>query len=179
MGQVKIPNNTSTNFVGNHMLSGATPGGIEAPSNYSFFSTAYSIISLLTNPAPNGFHIYQGALPTQAQLDAMSNAAVYTNLNTLPRYNDMLFYAKPTSSSMVNASWQISIPPATALKTGTASWFMLFAQYAGQLGNNAVVGSLSAIGGAGDIEITTLNFNAGSMYKLPQISIPFPTKFSW
>lgn len=131
-----------------------------------------------------GLQFYQGTRPTQSELNtgfpvaATSGANTYT-LATLPRNTDLLCHLTMYSFSEAIATntltaFQLS---GTAIRSGTATWFQLLVVHSGGYDFNVITGSVSAVGGGGDIELLTTTFVSGGVYKFPAIGIPLPTKF--
>lgn len=183
MGMIKIPNNAAVlqallNSANNNTCSFCGFGNCIP----SLSTHGYSFMANLTNASylANGFSLYKGALPTQTELDAISGSAAITTVAALPRYADLLSIHYVQEAKFVLNNLQVTLNNAVAAASGQASWFMLFSVYngAGSM-NQALVGTVSETGGGGDIELLTTSLIAGAMYKIPQIQIAFPSKFTW
>lgn len=140
-------------------------------------------------PTYSGLYIMSGAMPTQAAFDTFMDTFVSGSVNptgslsNVFRYSDMLVaYAKQTAT-VVAGTCVCSFVPTAAQKSGTATWFM-FGSWGGYYSSGwrtpayIVAGTITDIGGGGDIEMLNRNIVSGTAYRIPQYELRFPTKFS-
>ena len=121
---------------------------------------------------------------TQTEIDTIGLATAWStsDITTWPRYSDILCQFKSNSGSGlagVNGALPFTFPGAASIGTGIATWFMIFCTINTALVNNLIIGTVTPIGGGGDIELTTTSITSGYFYKLPVLNIGYPTKFSW
>lgn len=135
--------------------------------------------------------ICRNAIPTQAEIDAYTNT--YYSAAAIPRLADVILeYTFPnTNNPVVGNVLTMPMSPTVAKISATATWFMVLTStnvnWAGGGSGaggwatitQAIVGTVSDTAGNGDLKLVTTNLVANSLYKLPAISIPLPTKFSW
>ncbi len=73
----------------------------------------------------------------------------------------------------------IATPFATATQTGTASWFWLI-NFNGSTVLQQLVGTtITAVGGGGDLEITSTSIVSGSSYRVTGLYIEFPRTWTY
>lgn len=132
--------------------------------------------------ASKGLYLYKGAMPTNAEIDTYIAAAPLTVPDTgLFRNADRLLSVTPSTQSLAQGSILHSFSPKAASASGIATWF-LFGVYAistyAARPSYFVVGSITEIGGGGDIELPDVNIVSGTTYRIPSYELKLPSKFS-
>jgi hypothetical protein len=153
--------------------------------------TGYVYIENLTLVNGNGFrrlNLYKGTIPTQANIDAMYKT-YYNSSAALPRYADQLVEFTLGAATITGSNITIPINSAVSNQGGTATWFMLWSSTTGSsafppyanmlLGTQVLIGSVSDLNGSGDMKIATTTIVNNVLYKLPSLTFPTKTKFSW
>lgn len=151
---------------GNH-----SPGFIESLTGGGYGATTVK-----------GLFVYKGAMPTQTELDSYIVAAGNNVVDGgVLRASDLLAKFNIQATSVAQGSILNTFAPALATGTGQASWFV-FGVYASNSYTSRpsylVIGSITAAGGGGDIEMLSLNFVAGTAYRLPPYELKLPSKFN-
>ena len=128
-----------------------------------------------------GLFLYKGTLATQSELDGISLTTLVGNTSKGLRPTDLLCYF-PTTGTPTWSGYDMKtlLSPAKALGTGTATWFMFGSYY----GNSSypvcglISGTVGAVGSGSDLEIDTLNYTAGILYKLSSYTLTFPNGYA-
>lgn len=182
MGKLRIPLTSIANLMINtssyygdsyeysFMYGGATTSGVtRTPS-----TTAPG--GKLLNPAYSSVIFYQGVMPTQSVIDSWDNGP-----QTDPQAADALAVFPTSNCTLTGRNIQVFLNAANAIKTGTASWFMLKAAYSLSGGSyvDVLAGSISLTGAGGDIELPDTAFTLGSNYRPPQLTLRLPTTYSF
>lgn len=181
--QFDIPYDHSTNVVNNYdWFSGSA---VQTSGTDTYCSTN---AVLPTQPAlaygcmagRGGISFYSGTMPTQAQIDTaipLTSASSITD----PYAASRLVSFTAASCMLAKRNLTIVLNQGTASASGTATWFMLFIQtYSSPTYYPAaLVGSITALGGGGDIEVVTNTFVSTSIYKVPQFTLTLPVRYSF
>jgi hypothetical protein len=156
-------------------------GNYIAPFMKGMVGTGYA------RPYVRGLFLMKGTMPTQAEFDAgITNGLVnITALNGIFRYSDLLVYYQAQTYSPSLGSQVCSFLPVVASATGAATWFM-FGSFGARdatyttlaSATYLVAGSITSIGGGGDIEMLNTAITSGVTYRVPQYELRFPSKFS-
>lgn len=149
---------------------------------YGFFS---GMVGGANFVASYGLYMMKGAVPTQSEFDTWygTGATNVTADSGIFRYADLLIKYVPSGGNWNNGNLVTTFNPTAALNTGTASWYMFGAfQY---LSNgvwarptNLLIGTVSSIGGGGDIELLNTAIVSGTTYRIPQYEMRLPSKFN-
>lgn len=136
---------------------------------------------MTTSGVFRGLFLYKGAQATQVDLDGISTTVVVSSWAGIHRYSDCLLYLPVSAISWSGYNQVANLIANTALLTGTATWFMYGYYYSstgGSFGTSLVSGSVGAVGSGSDLELDTLNYTSGLLYKMPNIAIPFPNGYA-
>lgn len=180
MGSVRYPSAvlqalcTGTNNV-NSITDTNIPGTVKTRNALASGAAAICFTTDIKNTNA-GLYMYQGAIPTQAQVDAWDTpTASFVD----SRSTDRLVYFAGIAASQAGRNLSVTLAAANAVKTGSATWFMLVSTgiVSGLTVCNVVVGSLTLVGGGGDIEVGSVDYVLGQSYKVPQITLAMPVKF--
>jgi hypothetical protein len=168
-------------------LTGAKFGGLNdrySESGISLnigFCTSMSQAPLGSNSV-RGLFVMKGAMPTQSEFDTAVDVNGAKTLSGILRYSDLLVYYQSQSAAVSSGSVVCSFTPTAATGSGTAAWFMFgcwSSNYTwGTVPNYIVAGTITGIGGGGDIEMLNTTIAAGTTYRIPQYEMRLPTKFS-
>lgn len=134
---------------------------------------------------PNGFQtgqlptvrIYQGALPVKSDLNAATSPGGLRTGDILIHFSGVgTFPIHATDPTMVQTGgpW---VTAATA--TGTAAWFMLSSAEVSQSKSEYITGTVSLVGGGGDLEIGSISIVNGNQYVLNPMSFTFPLTYTY
>lgn len=157
-----------------------------APANAmaGFTATAkglYSDIIRMYNAGipVRGLMLFKGTPPTQAELDAV-DGNVYATLAASFRYADLLVqFAPVVAPNFVNDQAIFTLPPATPIQAGTATWF-IFGVFNAIAGTENHVYMMGTVGTSGaDLNMLTTTINAGVLYRFPQFALQVPKKYSF
>lgn len=182
MGQLRIPVSLIPSYF--QPSNRAWPHG--STDEYAFFhggsiaadgsissSNALAVSGKLLNATYSRVTLYQGAFPTQAVIDSWDSSSQSVD----PRDADALINFTATSCSLLNRNLSIGFNgTANAIRSGTATWFMIKAGSASNI-NDVLAGSVTLIDGGGDIELTSTSYVSGTSYKLPQLTLALPSRY--
>jgi len=153
----------------------STMGGLAAPSK----GVNSDIIRIYNAAVPvRGLFIFKGVPPTKTELDAIDNT-VYTTVATSFRYADLLLqFAPSVAPQYVEDKALFSMPPATPIRSGTASWFIFGAfNNSGVTETHSYIMGTVAMDGSGDLNILDTNIDSTKLYRFPQFAFQAPKKF--
>lgn len=140
--------------------------GLTAASTllYGLESTAASI------------QIMKGVIPTQTQLNNITHPFRSTDVLISVNPSNVMTAVSLTFETLI---WNIKTN-IVASQTGTASWFLWF----GTTGQSvvtgaAIVGTITAAGGGGDMTLTDVNIVSGSLYTFGPAQFNFSRDFTY
>lgn len=149
--------------------------GITCYSMYKFAE------QMTTSGVYRGLFLYRGTPATQADLDGISTTTPLSAWSGVHRYSDLLLVLPVSAIAYSGYNQVASLIANPAWASGTATWFMYGYYYSsGQnsYGTSLISGSVGLTGSGSDLELDTTTFTSGVLYKMPNISIPFPNGYS-
>lgn len=123
------------------------------------------------------FALFKGALPTQAEIDAAvsvtaTNPPAFRSSDALIRYRTAPDDVKGRNSlvTLSHNTWMYAPPASTAIESGEATWFA----FMNPKSSDMLIGSVSAQGAGGEMQLVTTTFVKDQMYAMPPwiMSIP-------
>lgn len=165
----------------NYSLTNTYSTVAESFAGITVYSLAQFCQQVATTGVFRGLFLYRGTPATQADLDGISTTSAITSYSAVHRYSDCLLIMPASAVSWSGYNHVASLYANTALLSGTATWFMYGHYYSsGQssYGTSLISGSVGLTGSGSDLELDTTTFTSGILYKMPNISIPFPNGYS-
>jgi hypothetical protein len=137
-----------------------------------------------TANARSGLTFYKGTPATQAEIDAAVELIDPAAPSGFIHSADVLVYFRVNAYTISTlASFIATFLPTAAVGSGVATWFT-FGTYGFTFAGSStqpgflVSGSVTSVGGGGDIELLNTTFTNGSTYRIPQYELVFPKSFS-
>jgi hypothetical protein len=182
-GAYNYGSGTMGGIVNRTLLPLAGLGSQSAQLFYGFFQAMTSTDTY--NYVSSGLYFMKGTPPTQAEFDTWygTGATNVTADSGIFRATDLLIKYPTAGGNWNNGNLVVTFNPTVAANTGTATWYM-FGGFQ-NLSNNVwarptdlLIGTVSAIGGGGDIELLNTSIVSGTTYRIPQYEMRLPTKFN-
>jgi len=123
----------------------------------------------------SSFSIMQGIIPTQNELDAAINdfrsADILVNFDV----QSSISYAPEIAKVIIRNVTE------TATASGTATWWYWDAYPAGTTIDSGIrlAGTVSAIGGGGELEVSDVSITSGQVYRIGTVSFTFPQYYTY
>lgn len=137
------------------------------------------------NAATKGLYFMKGAVPTQDEFDTWygTGATNVTADSGIFRASDLLIKYVPVGGNWSNGNLVSIFNPTVAANTGVATWYMFGSFQCTLLAvwprpTDLLIGTVTAIGGGGDIELLNTSIVSGTTYRIPQYEMRLPTKFN-
>lgn len=137
-----------------------------------------AMVTSIDTALDNGTHfidIFKGAFPTQNP---------DWNYLAGTRASDRLIRFTQTGQNFTRWTTTINVmslgvdkvpAPVTASASGVAAWFAIHSEF----GGGGIVGTVTGIGGGGDLTIADVNIVAGLTYSFSAISFTFPKSVTY
>ncbi len=132
-----------------------------------------------------GLYLMKGTMPTQADFDTWygTGATNVTADSGIFRYTDLLIKYVPSGGNWNNGNLVTTFNPTVAANSGTATWYMFGGFQCSSNGvwarpTDLLIGSVTSIGGGGDIELLNTTIASGTTYRIPQYELRLPSKFN-
>jgi hypothetical protein len=125
--------------------------------------------------AYNRLIIYKGVPPTHAELQSFINTAI-------PRASDVLlnYSANLALESFENFKIKLkAFDYLAAAASGEATWFAFVAGDQTARARSIAIGTVSGLGGSGELKISDTNIIAGNSYIVKPMEINLPYKFDF
>ena len=137
-------------------------------------------------PSRKGLYIYKGTVPTPSDVTSYGLTSITALSATNPatfRASDLLLTYGISGAAVSGSAIALTLAQATAIASGTASWFCLgvypgYGTYNGaSYYPNLIVGTVTLTNGGGDIEMPSTSIISGNIYKMPQLELKFPFSY--
>ena len=181
-GQYGYSSGTFGGIVNRMMLPLTGYGSASAQLFPGFFS---GMVGTVNFSSTYGLYLMKGTVPTQADFDTWygTGATQITADSGIFRYADLLIKYVPSGGNWTSGSLVTTFNPTVAANTGTATWYMFGAFQNLTNGvwprpTDLLIGTVSSIGGGGDIELLNTAIVAGTTYRIPQYELRLPSKFN-
>lgn len=135
-----------------------------------------------------GLYFMKGAVPSTADFDTWygTGATDVTADSGIFRSTDLLLKYVPSGGNWNNGNLVTTFNPTAATGTGTATWYMFggfqctipVSYNSWARSTDLLIGTVSSIGGGGDIELLNTSIVSGTTYRIPQYEMRLPTKFN-